>query len=287
MSTKKTVPEKVTKITEVAPVVPVAKRGILIPVLVGAIVVAAFVVGYLYGKVSVYEKVGKTADNPTAGAAAQAAATPEPVTQQAVKDLFTDKSNIVFGDANKKLLFVEFSDPSCPYCHVAAGKNAELNKQMGERFVLKENGGTYVAPVPEMKKLVTEGKAAYVWAYSPGHGNGELATQALYCAQEQNKFWEAHDLLMSAKGYTLLNETVQNDVKKADQMATFLAAATDSKAMVACLTGGKYAGRVQSDEALSRKFGVQGTPSFFVNTKNFSGAYSFADMQSFVDAALK
>jgi protein-disulfide isomerase len=38
---------------------------------------------------------------------------------------------------------------------------------------------------------------------------------------------------------------------------------------------------------LSREFGVQGTPSFFINEKNFPGAYNFSDMQATVDEALK
>jgi hypothetical protein len=70
-----------------------------------------------------------------------------------IKELW-GKDLIKFGDANKKLLLVEVGDPSCPFCHVAGGKNPELNKQVGDRFKLVTDGGTYVAPVPEMKKLV-------------------------------------------------------------------------------------------------------------------------------------
>jgi protein-disulfide isomerase len=288
-TTKKTVesiPEIVSVKTETKKT---ERKSILIPLMIGAIVVASFAVGYLYGKVSVYEKIGQTTKGTgtTAAGVQQAETQPATVTVDMIKKLFADNSNVIFGNPSSKLLFAEFSDPSCPYCHIAAGKNPELNKEVGDRFTLKENGGTYVAPVPEMKKLVEQGKAAYVWVYSPGHGNGELATQALYCAKEQNKFWEAHDLLMSNKGYTLLNETVQNDVKKASVMADFLKSAVDSKALLTCLTSGKYAGRVQSDETLSRQYGVEGTPSFFVNEKNFAGAYSFTEMQSAVDAAMK
>jgi protein-disulfide isomerase len=288
----KQVKEKVTSKPVVpAPVVSLPKKDKVVPLLVGAIIVAAFAVGYLYGKVSVYEKLGTGGSQPTpsqqAAAPSQAQAPAAAVSLEKVKTLFADKSNIVFGDPNKKLLFVEFSDPSCPYCHVAAGKNGALNKQVGERFILKEDGGTYVAPVPEMKKLVDQGKAAYVWMFTPGHGSGELATQALYCAKEQNKFWEAHDILMSATGYTLLNETVQNDVKKANLMADALKNVLKASELQNCLESGKYVGRIKSDEALGREFGVNGTPGFFINDKAFAGAYSFTDMQSAVDVALK
>ncbi len=261
----------------------------LVPGLVGAIVVAAFAVGYLYGKVSVYEKLDLKATGTGSGtdtAQAQQQAQPQ-VSLDQVKELFNDKSNIVFGDAKKKVLFVEFSDPSCPYCHIAAGKNPELNKEVGERFMLTSDGGTYQAPVVEMKKLVDEGKAGFVWLYSPGHGNGEMATQALYCAEEKGKFWEVHDLLMSNAGYDLLNNTVKNDVSNASVLADFTKSAIDASFMRDCLESGKYADRVSSDTALSRQFGVQGTPSFFINEQNFGGAYNYTDMQAVVDAALE
>jgi hypothetical protein len=97
----------------------------------------------------------------------------------------------------------------------------ELNKQVGERFTLTADGGTYKAPVLEMKQLVDEGKAAFAWFYSPGHGAGELATQAMYCADEQGKFWEVHDLLMTSEGYELMNETVKNDVNNSGSVNGF------------------------------------------------------------------
>lgn len=242
--------------------------------------------GYMYGKVSSLEK---TVTTPlTQPAAQQQAQQPAPptVTQDQIKELF-DGKNITFGDKNSKLVFVEFSDPSCPYCHVAAGKNGALNKQVGAQFVLKADGGTYMAPVPEMKKLVDQGKAAMVWIYANGHGSGELATKALYCAQEKGKFWAVHDLLMSESGYTLMNTTVKNDKAQSGTVATFLKSAIDTNFMKSCLGGGKYDDRLTVDMATAQKFGFNGTPSFFVNTQNFAGAYSFTDMQSAVDAALK
>lgn len=258
----------------------------LIPALVGAIIVAAFAVGFLYGKVSVYEKTGGTAAAQPAAQADQAPEAAPTVTRDQVEALFNDNSNIVFGDAKKDVLFVEFSDASCPYCHIASGKNPQLNIDAGDRFKLVADGGTYVAPVIEMKKLVDEGKAGFVWLYSPGHGNGELAAQAFYCAHEQGNFWPVHDLLMTAEGYTLLNDTVQNDVSKANLLTDFVRSVVDASKFQSCLEDGTYAARVASDTALSRQFGVQGTPSFFVNETNFGGAYSYTDIQPTVDGLL-
>jgi len=235
--------------------------------------------GYLYGKVSNVEKTVAVAPTPA----------PQPakvtVTMEQVKALFTE-GNIALGNKDSKLLFVEFSDPSCPFCHVAAGKNGQLNKQMGAQFTLKADGGTYVPPVPEIKKLVDAGKAGFVWLYANGHGNGEMGTKAIYCAQEKGKFWEVHDLLMSEAGYTLMNTTVKNDKTQSKVVADFLKKAVEANFMKTCLDSGKYDGRMNQDMAIARQFGFQGTPDFFVNTTNFSGAQNFMEMQSTVNAVL-
>jgi protein-disulfide isomerase len=138
-----------------------------------------------------------------------------------------------------------------------------------------------------MKKLVDAGQASFVYIYYPGHGNGEMGMKALYCANEKGKFWEAHNLIMSDAGYTLMNSTVKNDKTQSQTVANFLKSVVDASFMKSCLDSGKYDARLQSDLALATSLGIQGTPSFYVNATNFGGAYSYTDMKSAVDAALK
>jgi len=255
-------------------------RKFFIPALVVAAIGLAFFSGTLWQKVRNLEKGGSdTTVQPTAKAQPT-------VSLNTIKDLFS-KDLIKFGDENRKVIFVEISDPSCPYCQVAAGLNPGLNTQIGPQFKLVKDGGTYVAPVPEMKKLVDSGKASFVWIYSPGHGNGEMGTKALYCANEKGKFWEAQDLLMTAKGYDLLNNTIKNDKTKSGDLAAFLKSAVDSVFLKECLDSGKYDARLIKDTEIGATLGFQGTPDFFVNDKNFAGAYSYTDIKSVVDAALK
>lgn len=229
-------------------------------------------------------KIGKPTSQPQAQPSATTTA-PQPqaqtVTLEAIKALFNDK-NIVFGDKNAKNLLVEVADPSCPYCHVAAGLNPSLNTQLGSRFTLVSQGGTYIPPVPEMKKLVDSGKAALVWIYTPGHGNGEMGTKALYCANEKGKFWPVHDKLMTEQGYSLLNDQVKNDKSKSQELANFLSDVFNAADMKACLGSGKYDVKLTEDIATARQLGVNGTPGFFINTTNFAGAYSWKDMESSV-----
>ncbi len=233
-------------------------------------------------------KIGaKTTAQPVASAqpSAQQPAEPPAATLDDVKNVFS-KSAIKFGDVNSKLIVVEVADPSCPYCHIAAGKNPELNKQAGSQFTLVADGGTYIAPVPEVAKLVKEGKASFAWIYTPGHGNGEMGTKAMYCAFEQNKFWEVHDLLMTSKGYDLLNNTIKNDKAKSGELADFLQPVFDQAGMKACLESDKYDNRLKEDTSLAAGIGITGTPGFYFNNTPFRGAYSYKDMESVVKSAL-
>lgn len=257
------------------------------PLMVLLLVVAAFFIGRLSAQVDAL-KNGSAAAQPAAQqqvAGAQQPGTPN-VTMDQIKALF-GKDIVKFGDQNKKLVFVEVSDPSCPYCQAATGLNNALNKQMGAQFTLVADGGTYVAPVAEMKKLLDQNKIGYAWIYSNGHGNGELGAKALFCANEKGKFWDAHALLFSAQGYDLMNNVVKNDVAQSAKMADFLKSAVDQNFMKDCLSSDKYKDRLTQDVAIAQSLGVNGTPGFFVNTTSYPGAVSFNDMKSVVDAALK
>ncbi|MCX6705085.1 MAG: thioredoxin domain-containing protein [Candidatus Woesebacteria bacterium] len=255
-----------------------------VPVLVILAIGLAFFSGTLFQRVKNFEKGGAAVGTTTPQ---QAAAPAQPtVSLDTIKGLF-DKDLIKIGDKDRKVIFVEISDPSCPYCQVASGLNPTLNTQVGAQFKLVKDGGAYVAPVAEMRKLVDAGKASFVWIYSPGHGSGEMGTKAFYCANEKGKFWQVSDLLMTANGYDLLNNTIKNDKTKSGELAAFLKNAVDPIFLKECLDSGKYDQRLASDVQIASTLGYQGTPDFFVNATNFAGAYSYTDMKSVVDAALK
>jgi len=237
---------------------------------------------FTFLKVSNLEK--KLTQNPNTTQQPQAQA-PKEIKIEQVKKLFT-KDFIHFGDASRKLLFVEVSDPSCPFCHIAGGLNPQLSAQVGDRFKYQSDGGSYIPPLPEIKKLVDEGKASFAFLYSNGHGNGLLASEALYCAYEKGKFWEVHDKLMTNEGYNLINNQVKNDKTKISDLVSFLANEIDSSFLTRCLESGKYEKNLNRDQQLSPSLGFQGTPHFLINTQMFQGAYSFSDMKPVVDKYL-
>lgn len=272
------------------------KQGVTIStsalIFLGVVIVALVGFGgYMYGKVGSLEKgAAPTATNTAQGTTAQAEPTSTPLNINTIKGIF-DKNVVKFGDKNRKLLVVEVTDPSCPYCHVANGDDPELAAQIGSQFKYVSQGGTYQPPLTEIRKLVDEGKASYAFVFFPGHTNGEMAAKALYCAFDQGKFWQAHDLLYSNKGYDLLNNTVHNDKANSGILADFLKSAVDATALKSCLDSGKYDSRLTDEQNLAQStlFDPQGggTPTFILNTTRFNGAYGWTEMKSAADAALK
>jgi len=249
--------------------------------------------GYMYGKVGTLEKGTTATPTTTTGTTAQAVPTSSPLDINIIKGIF-DKNVVKFGDKGRKLLIVEVTDPSCPYCHVANGNDPELSAQVQPpQFKYVSQGGSYQPPLPEIRKLVDAGKAAYAFVYFPGHSSGEMAAKALYCAFDQGKFWQAHDLLYSFKGYNLLNNTVHNDKANSGILADFLKGAVDTTALKSCLDSGKYDTRTAEETTLAQSSLMDpdpqkgGTPTFILNTTRFSGAYGWDQMKSVADAAVK
>lgn len=259
------------------------KGNYLTYILITALLIMSFILGSLYTKVQYLEKEKAQAATKQDQLGQQAVApTPVPVSIKQIQKLFEDKTNLIFGDTASNQFIVEIADPSCPYCSLAAGQNPQLNRQFGNNFILDTDGGSYIAPVPKIKELLDEKKAAFVWIYSPGHGNGELATKALYCANEQGRFWETHNKMMTNEGYNLLNNEVKNDPAQVNKLADFLASEIDPTQLINCINSGKYDSKIASDSATAASLGVSGTPGFFINTKLFPGAYSWKDMEPYL-----
>ncbi len=256
------------------------KRGAVSLTIILGILIAALAF-YLVYKVQGLEVRVKKVEDIVSGATAQQAE--KPLDIKNVKALFK-KGNMTFGKTDAKALVVEFSDPSCPYCHAAAYGADDIFQG---KFKTVENGGTYQSPVQAFRKLADEGKIGYVTLYANGHGAGEIAAQALYCAYDQGKYWEAHDLLFSSEGYNLINNDVKNDVANAPKIAEYLASALDSATLESCITSGKYAKKLAEDMQSAQTLNFSGTPMFVVNTKKFAGAYSYENMKADVEAAMK
>ncbi len=138
------------------------------------------------------------------------------------------------GDPDAPVTMVEFTDMQCPYC---------------KRY----NDTTFPAL---KKKYIDSGKVRYVQVNLPlpFHKNANKAAQSLYCAADQDKFWELRAMLFNDQ-----KKLSVPDIKGyADDLGV------DTVAFASCLDGGKYKERVNRDLSKARSAGINGTPGFVI-----------------------
>jgi len=166
------------------------------------------------------------------------------------------------GNPNAPVRIIEYADFQCPFC--------QRYWQDTEPQIIK----TYIAT----------GKVYYEYR-SVGAFIGPdsaLAAEAAYCAGDQNKFWEYHDVLFS--NWTGENVGDFATPKLRQHAATV---GLDQNTFDQCLNQGKYVDRVQQDVTNANADGIHSTPSFLINGKLVEGAQPFDVFQKAIETALK
>jgi protein-disulfide isomerase len=93
------------------------------------------------------------------------------------------------------------------------------------------------------------------------------------CAHEQGKFWEYHDSLFENQ-----RALSQDNFRQFAQNAGL-----DMREFNECLDTRKYQDAVNEDYRGGEKFGVNATPTFFINGRFLSGAQPFEAFQTIID----
>ncbi|MEN9626446.1 MAG: hypothetical protein RL557_774 [archaeon] len=165
----------------------------------------------------------------------------------------------VLGNADAPVTIVEFSDYQCPFC-----------------------GRFWSETLPQLKKeYIDTGKAKLVFRDFPLsdiHPDAQKASEAAECARKvggETAYWKMHDKLFEYQ--QALSVT---DLKKyAKELG--LSASFDS-----CLDSGEMAAEIAHDQQDGARYGVDGTPAFFVNGKPLMGAQPFSAFKQAIDAEL-
>ena len=134
---------------------------------------------------------------------------------------------------------VEFADFQCPYCSRAADTMRELTAKYGDRVEFSYRH----FPLRSI------------------HPHAQRASEIAMCAGEQGKFWEAHDAL-----YAHQDNLEESAAKKA--VADI---GVDTAKLDECLSAGRGAAQVDEDAKKAEEVGIEGTPSFFLNGRQFAG----------------
>jgi protein-disulfide isomerase len=134
-----------------------------------------------------------------------------------------------------------------------------------------------------LQQYVDTGKAQFFYKHSAFLGPESLwAAQAAECAADQGKFWAYHDLLFGRQ-----NGENQGAFTKDNLIGFGKELGLDMAQFEPCVREDKTLARVQEDTQEGQKFGVRGTPTFFVNGRPMVGAQPIEAFQKMIEQALK
>lgn len=119
------------------------------------------------------------------------------------------------------------------------------------------------------ERLIKTGKVKWRYRDFPidgAHRYARIAAHTAACANDQNKYWEVNRQLYSWEPAW---------AESRNPMTIFRGYATkagmDLAAFDACMTSGKYAGRIQASQNEGVSNGVGSTPTFLVNGRLYQG----------------
>ncbi|MFT3707230.1 MAG: thioredoxin domain-containing protein [Archangium sp.] len=163
-----------------------------------------------------------------------------------------DTSGPTRGGKGAKVVIVEFADFQCPYCARAHETVLTVLKAYGD-------------------------KVRIVFRHYPlqNHPKAPKAAEATACADEQGKFWELHDSLFESQ--ELDEDALAMQAKRVG---------VDEKKFSECLNSGRMGALVKKDLAAGQAAGVSGTPAFFINGLQLSGAQPEEAFRKLIDSEL-
>ena len=148
------------------------------------------------------------------------------------------QGSAILGNPDAKITIVEFGDYQCTFCYKF---HDETMKKIDQAYIKTEN-------------------VNFVYRDFPLNGpQSILASEASYCAQKQNKFWEYHDTLYNNwggenTGWITKNVLIgfANDIK------------LDLDSFSQCLENSEFKQKVLDNEQFAREIGIDATPSFLI-----------------------
>lgn len=173
------------------------------------------------------------------------------------------------GDPNAPIKIDEYSDFQCPFCRVFYENTEEA---LIKTYV--ENGTVY---------FVYRSFGEFIGAESAS------SAEAAYCAGDQGKFWEMHDIIFA-------NQAGENVGAFADRRLAAFAEKLDLNMdeFNTCFNDRKYKDLIEEDMKDGISAGIQATPSFILTytvngeekTALIEGAQTFEVFQQQIEAAL-
>jgi len=164
---------------------------------------------------------------------------------------FADVNGNILGAEDAKVKVEIYSDYACPYCKLAEDSVYELVKEYGNQIRF------------EFKDFVV-------------HEFAFKASEAANCVSDQGKFWEYHNILFENQD--------KLDIISLRTYAIDLG--VNIEQFNQCLAKNDKKQDILSDIEDGKKLGVQGTPTFVINSKLYPGVQKIDKLKAVITPLL-
>ena len=159
------------------------------------------------------------------------------------------------GRPDALVTIIMFGDFECPHCRAVVGTVDEVLAQHGDdvRLVFRQ------LPLEDI------------------HPSARAAAKAALAASAQDEFWAMHDALFD-RGNRLDDDAIESAAR---------AAGLDMTRYAADVASADIDRRLQRDIDTAAKFGIKGTPAFFINGRYLGGRQSASAFNAVIDEELE
>ncbi len=169
----------------------------------------------------------------------------------------------ILGDPSAPITIVEFGDYQCHACY---------NWFHNQKPAIYDN-------------FIANGKANLIFVDLAFLGrDSPIAAQATYCAEDQGRYWDFHNVL-----YNSQESKIDNGWANSERLKSFaFSMGLDMELFESCLDSGKYSKRVQYNISEAKKHGARATPTFIIvgpdnQQEQFQGGQPYSTFKQIMD----
>jgi protein-disulfide isomerase len=157
--------------------------------------------------------------------------------------LILNKNNLlhgstILGNPDAKITIVEFGDYQCTFCYKF---HNDVMKKIHDQYI-------------------KSGDVNFIYKDLPLNGQSSImASEASYCAQKQNHYWQYHDKLYNNWGGENTGWITQ------DALIGFaIESGLDLNEFNSCMKNSEFKQKVLDNEQFAREINIRATPSFLI-----------------------
>ena len=148
----------------------------------------------------------------------------------------------ILGNPDAKITVVEFGDYQCTFCHKF---HNDVMKKINEKYI-------------------KSGDVNFVYKDFPLNGKPSiLASEASYCAQQQDQFWAYHNMLYDNWGGENTGWITQNVLTKFAKVSEL-----NIEQFNLCMKNSEFRQKVLDNEQFAKGININATPSFLIFNDN-------------------